>query len=98
MKEITTSELQQQLENGAELNMIDVREDEEVAQGMIRGAVHIPLGELPDRLNEIDKEQSYIVICRSGGRSGRATEFLTGHGYDVTNMTGGMLAWSGDVE
>lgn len=98
MKEMTTAELQQQLENGAVLNMIDVREDEEVAQGMIQGAVHIPLGELPERLDEIDKSKSYIMICRSSGRSGRACEFLEGQGYDVTNMVGGMLDWHGEVE
>lgn len=98
MKEITTSELQQQLENGAVLNMIDVREADEVAEGMIEGAIHIPLGEIPDRMNELDASQPYIMICRSGGRSGRATEFLTGHGFDVTNMVGGMLEWSGEVK
>ena len=98
MKEITTAELQQQLENGAVLNMIDVREGEEVAQGMIEGAVHIPLGELPERLDEIDKSKSYIMICRSSGRSGRACEYLEGQGYDVTNMVGGMLDWHGEVE
>lgn len=98
MKEITTEELQQQLENGTILNMIDVREDDEVAQGMIPGAIHIPLGELPGRLDEIDKSKSYIMICRSGGRSGRACEFLEDQGYDVTNMVGGMLDWHGEVE
>ena len=98
MKEITTTELQHQLENGTVPNMIDVREDEEVAQGMIQGAVHIPLGELPERLDEIDKSKSYIMICRSSGRSGRACEYLEAQGYDVTNMVGGMLDWHGEVE
>lgn len=98
MKEITTTELQHQLENGTVLNMIDVREDEEVAQGMIQGAVHIPLGELPERLDEIDKSKSYIMICQSSGRSGRACEYLEGQGYEVTNMVGGMLDWHGEVE
>ncbi|WP_339253179.1 rhodanese-like domain-containing protein [Sporosarcina sp. FSL W8-0480] len=98
MKEITTSDLQQQLNTGAVPHMIDVREDDEVAQGMIPGAIHIPLGELPGRLDEIDKSKSYIMICRSGGRSGRACEFLEDQGYDVTNMVGGMLEWQGEVK
>ncbi|MBB4825254.1 rhodanese-related sulfurtransferase [Sporosarcina luteola] len=98
MKEITTIELQEQLEQGTTFNLIDVREEEEVAEGMIPTAVHIPLGEIPERLDEIDKGKAYIVICRSGGRSGRACEFLEAQGFDVTNMVGGMLAWPGEVE
>jgi rhodanese-related sulfurtransferase len=98
MKEMTTAEVQQKLENGETLHMIDVREDEEVAAGIIPGAIHIPLGEVPDRLEELDKATPYVLICRSGGRSGRAAEFLEAQGYDVTNMVGGMLNWQGDVE
>ncbi len=98
MKEITTIELQQLLEQGEQLNLIDVREADEVAQGIIPGAVHIPLGDVPERMGELDKSKSYIVICRSSGRSGRATEFLAEEGYDVTNMVGGMLQWEGATE
>ena len=98
MKEISTTELQQLLEQGQQLNLVDVRELDEVAQGMISGAVHIPLGEVPERLDELDKAKSYIIICRSGGRSGRASAFLDEEGYDVTNMVGGMLEWAGATE
>ena len=98
MKEITTTELQQLLEQGKQLNLVDVRELDEVAQGMIPGAVHIPLGEVPDRLDELDKAMPYILICRSGGRSGRASAFLDAEGYDITNMVGGMLEWEGATE
>lgn len=98
MKEITTVELQELLEKGDQLHLIDVREADEVAEGMIPSAIHIPLGEVPERMSELDKEKAYIMICRSGGRSGRATEFLTAEGYDVTNMVGGMLEWAGATE
>ncbi|MGG0668448.1 rhodanese-like domain-containing protein [Sporosarcina koreensis] len=98
MKEMTTVEVQQKLDNGETLHMIDVREDDEVAAGIIPGAIHIPLGEVPDRLEELDKATPYVLICRSGGRSGRAAEFLEAQGYDVTNMVGGMLDWQGNVE
>lgn len=98
MKEITASELLSKLNAGEVLNLIDVREADEVAQGMVPGAKHMPLGEVPNRLDEFDKEKAYIMICRSGGRSGNACNFLQEQGYDVTNMTGGMLAWEGDVK
>lgn len=98
MKEITTEALLEKLNAGETLNLIDVREDDEVAQGMIPGAAHVRLGDVPTRMEELDKNQAYIIICRSGGRSGNACEFLAEQGYDVTNMTGGMLAWEGDVK
>ena len=50
------------------------------------------------RMSELDSSKSYIFICRSGGRSGRAQEFLADEGYDVTNMVGGMLEWEGATE
>ena len=98
MKEITPLEVQELLESGEQLNLVDVREDDEVAEGIIPGAIHIPLGEVVERVGELDKSKSYIIICRSGGRSGRATEFLEGAGYDAANMTGGMLEWEGETE
>ena len=98
MKEITPVEVQELLESGEQLNLVDVREDDEVAEGIIPGAIHIPLGEVVERVGELDKSKPYIIICRSGGRSGRATEFLEGAGYDAANMTGGMLEWEGETE
>ncbi len=97
MKSISTNELQEQLKENKKLHMIDVREADEVAAGMIPGAVHIPLGDIPNRINDLDQSNAYILICRSGGRSGQATEFLAQQGFDVTNMTGGMLDWTGET-
>ncbi|MEK0313139.1 rhodanese-like domain-containing protein [Cohnella sp. 56] len=93
----TTSveQLKARLDAGEKLHLIDVREDDEVAAGMIPGARHIRLGTLPDRLDEIPQDEEVIFICRSGGRSGRACEYLNELGYGrVVNMTGGMLAWN----
>ncbi|REB07886.1 rhodanese-like domain-containing protein [Sporosarcina sp. BI001-red] len=98
MKEITAIELETILDEGQQVNMIDVREADEIATGKVIGAIHIPLGEIPVRLNELDKTKPYTLICRSGGRSGRAADFLEEEGYDVTNMTGGMLSWQGPIE
>lgn len=98
MKSISTNELKNLLAEGKELNIIDVREPGEVATGKIPSAVNMPLGLLEFRMNELDKSKEYIMVCRSGGRSGQATLFLESQGYNVINMTGGMLAWEGEVE
>ncbi|MEH7453350.1 rhodanese-like domain-containing protein [Gottfriedia acidiceleris] len=98
MKEITAIELENNLKTGKVVNIIDVREVDEVAAGKIREAIHIPLGLIEFRLHELDKSKEYIMVCRSGARSGRATEFLQSHGFDVTNMVGGMLSWFGNIE
>ena len=98
MKSITTDELKAKLEAGETVNLIDVREVDEVAAGHIPGIVNIPLGLLEFRMHELDKNTPYVMVCRSGGRSGQATAFLASQGYDVTNMTGGMLDWAGEVE
>lgn len=98
MKLITPKEVESYLEQHSTLNIIDVREVEEVANGKIPGAVNIPLRLLEFRMHELDKTKEYILVCRSGARSGRATEFLEAHGFQVTNMTGGMLDWEGIIE
>ena len=66
MKEITTAEMQQKLENGETLHMIDVREADEVATGIIPGAIHIPLGEIPERLgNSINLRHMYSFAVQA---------------------------------
>ncbi|PLT32448.1 rhodanese-like domain-containing protein [Bacillus sp. V5-8f] len=98
MKQITAKEVEELINEGKTLNIIDVREVDEVAQGKIPNAIHIPLGLLEFKLQDLDKPKEYIMVCRSGGRSGRATQFLEGQGFKVINMTGGMLAWEGKTE
>lgn len=98
MKEITTKEVEALLNKGEQLNIIDVRETDEVAAGKIPGAVNIPLGLVEFRMHELDKSKEYIMVCRSGGRSGRASQFLESQGFKVINMAGGMLAWEGKQE
>ncbi|WP_033544067.1 rhodanese-like domain-containing protein [Planococcus sp. CAU13] len=97
MKTITTDELQERIESGEQLNIIDVRETEEVAAGMIPGAKHIPLGEIDIRADELGSGEPYYIVCRSGARSGRASDFLTEQGIDAINVEGGMLAWKGET-
>ncbi|KMJ59291.1 rhodanese domain protein [Bacillus sp. LL01] len=98
MKEITPQELEAKLANGEQLSIIDVREAEEVAAGKIPQAVNIPLSLLEFRTQDIDKSKEHIMVCRSGGRSGKASMFLAAQGFDVTNMVGGMLEWEGNAE
>ena len=95
---ITTDELQKKLEAGEKLELVDVREDEEVAAGMIPGAKHIKMMEIPNRMNELEREKEYIIICRSGARSSNVCHYLQDQGYKVRNMVGGMLEWRGSVQ
>lgn len=76
-----------------ELQIIDVREPDEWQAGHIQTARHIPMDELPDRLDEIDRDQPLVTVCRSGSRSGKMADLLREHGYDAQNMEGGMEAW-----
>lgn len=98
MKTISPTELQSKLESGEHVNLIDVRESEEVAAGMIPGSEHIPLGLIESKHQDLDKSKEYIMICRSGNRSGQACQYLEQQGYNVTNMSGGMLEWEGEVK
>ncbi|QCU76835.1 rhodanese-like domain-containing protein [Citricoccus sp. SGAir0253] len=73
--------------------ILDVREDDEFTLGRAAGALHIPLGQLPDRIEELDPDTDYYVICRTGGRSMRAADFLVARGYSAVNVAGGSGAW-----
>jgi len=98
MKTMTTDDLLNLLDANEDLNVIDVREDFEVEHGMIPGAVHIPLGEIPNRLDELDSSKPYILVCKGGVRSANACEFLAEKGFDVTNLEGGMMSYDGELE
>lgn len=98
MKTMTTDELVNLLDANEDLHVIDVREDFEVEHGMIPGAIHIPLGSIPERTNELDEKTSYIVVCKGGVRSANACEFLEAQGFDVTSLEGGMMAYDGELE
>ncbi|NGQ95990.1 rhodanese-like domain-containing protein [Brevibacillus sp. SYP-B805] len=98
VKEIMPEEVMEKLAKGEAIQLIDVREVEEWHAGHIPQAKLIPLGTLPVRIDELDKETPIIMVCRSGARSHRATEYLTMLGFDAANMVGGMLAWPGEIE
>ena len=77
----------------ADATLLDVREDDEWEAGHAEGALHIPMGEVPQRLDELP-EGVLHVVCRGGGRSLRVAQWLQGNGYDVVNVEGGMGAWA----
>ncbi|WP_338472947.1 rhodanese-like domain-containing protein [Niallia sp. XMNu-256] len=97
MREVTAKEVETWLNEGKTLNLIDVREVDEVKAGKIPGAINIPLGLVEFRMHELDQSKEYIMVCRSGARSSRATQFLESYGFKVINMAGGILVWEGKM-
>lgn len=77
----------------ADAFVLDVREDDEWQAGHVAGAVHISMGTLMGRVDEVPKDRRVYVMCRVGGRSGQVTQYLDAQGWDVVNIDGGMLAW-----
>jgi len=94
VKQITTSDLKNQL-NDKSKQYIDVRTPAEFRGNNIRGFKNIPLHQLAQKVNELSKEKEVVVICQSGMRSSKASKLLKKHGFKlVTNVKGGMSAWS----
>ena len=93
---ITNEEIIERLSKGGII--LDVREQAEFAFGHIEGAKSIPMGELENRLNELDKEQEVYVICRTGKRSDLAAQTLAKNGFtNVYNVLPGMTSWTGEI-
>jgi rhodanese-related sulfurtransferase len=90
-KEISRAEAREMLDAGAQL--VDVRADHEWETGHLPGAVHIPLAELPARVEEIDKDRPVILYCRGGNRSSMAATALAEAGYDAAKLTEGAVGW-----
>ena len=92
MKEIAFDEFYQ-LYQKESLSVLDVREVEEFETLHLEGAHNLPLSQLADTYEQLDKEQLHYVICKSGMRSARACQFLSEQGYEVINVQGGMTAF-----
>ena len=99
VQEITPTELADRLKRGDDFDLLDVREHFEIEIAAIPGATVIPLGELPDSLDQLDRTREIVVMCRSGKRSADAVRQLQAAGFaHVTNLAGGILRWSDDVD
>jgi len=93
--DITVQELKERLDKGETFNFYDVREEHEYEDDNL-GATLIPLGDLPDHLDELEslKDEEIVIHCRSGARSGNAQKYLQANGFtNVRNVTGGILAY-----
>jgi molybdopterin/thiamine biosynthesis adenylyltransferase/rhodanese-related sulfurtransferase len=96
--EITPRELKARLDKGDDIYVLDVREPHEYQICNINGHL-IPLGELPQRVHELDSSKEIVAHCKSGKRSAQAVEFLRGAGFKkIQNLKGGILAWSDEVD
>jgi rhodanese-related sulfurtransferase len=96
--EITPQEFVSRRERGEGLTLLDVREPWELDIASVPGVLHIPMGEVADRVAEIDRSRQVVVICRSGRRSLEVAKYLQQNGFDAVNLAGGVLAWSRDVD
>ena len=97
--DITPTELSQRLERGDDLLLVDCREPYEWDAGHLDAARHIPLNQIPRRLDEIPRDAEIVMICRSGGRSAHAQQHLKQLGYQrVLNLVTGMKGWAKDVD
>jgi adenylyltransferase/sulfurtransferase len=100
MEEMTPTELKQRIDKGDDIQIIDVREDYEVAISRIPNSIHIPLGQVLNRMNEIDPKRETVMHCKMGGRSARAIEALKRLGFEgkLINLKDGIIGWSNEVD
>jgi rhodanese-related sulfurtransferase len=95
MKEYSASEVLERMKDNSVV-LLDVRSQEERSQKHIKGSLHVPVGELTQKLKTLEKyrQKEVICYCHSGSRSFMATLMLTQNGFQAANMKGGMIAWN----
>jgi rhodanese-related sulfurtransferase len=100
LPEITATELKRRLDEGDDIQIVDVREPNEYQYARLPNSIHIPLGQIINRMSEIDATRDTVVHCKMGGRSAKAIEVLKRAGFtgQLTNLKGGITAWSNDVD
>ncbi|MCW5942611.1 MAG: hypothetical protein KIS66_10290 [Fimbriimonadaceae bacterium] len=98
-REITVQELRDALAGPNPPVLVDVREPHELRISALAYDVHIPSDDLPNRLDELDRNADLVIYCRTGNRSGVITEYLVGLGYPrVSNLVGGINAWAKKID
>lgn len=95
MKSITAEEFSKRREW---FTLLDIREPEEIAAASIDPHIQIPMMDIPKRMKELDKEKPIVVMCHGGARSAQVCQFMYRFGYNVTNLEGGIDAWSLTVD
>jgi rhodanese-related sulfurtransferase len=96
--EITPTEFVARRDRGESLTLLDVREEWELGVASVPDVVHIPMGEVADRIGELDRGREVVVLCRSGRRSLQVANFLQQNGFQAVNLAGGILAWSRELD
>lgn len=96
--EITPTEFVARRDRGESLTLLDVREEWELGVASVPDVVHIPMGEVADRIGELDRGREVVVLCRSGRRSLQVANFLQQNGFHAVNLAGGILAWSRELD
>ena len=95
--EVEVLELKKMLKNN-EVVLLDVREPYEIEICNVRGSLFIPMNEIPQNIEQLDKEKRYAVICHSGVRSLYVSNYLNSLGYSTLNVIGGIDRWATDVD
>ena len=99
MLEIDVKTLNQKILSNDDFILLDVRNNNEVFLSKIDSSIHIPMHDIPSRINELDKNKEIIVQCKSGKRSATVCEFLLNNQFsDVKNLKGGIIAWSKEID
>lgn len=100
MNEITVTELKARMDAGEDVQLIDVREQREYDHCKIEGSIHIPLGQIIQRMDELDPSREIVMQCKMGGRSAQAIMGLMQAGYTgpMSNLRGGITAWSNEID
>ncbi|HIQ14544.1 MAG TPA: rhodanese-like domain-containing protein [Leucothrix sp.] len=94
VKEIDAATLKEMLDKDEEIQLLDVRSQAEFAQGIIKGGEFVPLHTIPLKINDMDKDKTIVVYCRSGARSAQACSFIQQNtGIEAINLRGGIISW-----
>jgi rhodanese-related sulfurtransferase len=97
--EISLADYDKMRRNGAAHTLLDVREPKEFENSRLAGSVDIPMGEVPDRFAELPRDEMLVVMCRTGGRSGKIVALLRENGFDnATNLVGGINGWAVEID
>jgi rhodanese-related sulfurtransferase len=95
IREIASSELKARIEAGDNVEIVDIRSDAEIAQGILPSAQHLPMHLIPLKMNDLPKDRDVILYCRSGARSYQACAYLAQQGVaNVLNLRGGIIDWA----
>ena len=99
IKEIEVNDLNEKFNNKEDFILLDVRNLQEVMFSKINNSIHIPMNEIPSRLDELDNKKEIIVQCKSGKRSAKVCEYLLTQNFTkIKNLKGGIIAWSEQID